>query len=78
MKRVKKYFSSFREEEMNFDIHMRNNSKCTLVGRGIITFQRESSNNFIFTNVLYVLGMTENLILVLVLHEKGYDVSFRR
>ena len=37
---VREHFSSFREEEMTFDIEMGNKSKCTLVGGGTVTFQR--------------------------------------
>jgi len=73
---VRKYLSSFREEDMTFDIQMGNKSKCTPVGRGTVTFQRESSKTFSFTNVLYVPGMTKNLISFLALQDKGYDVSF--
>jgi hypothetical protein len=74
---LRKYFSSFREEEMNFDMEMGNKSKCTPVGRGIVTIQRESGKTFNFTNVLYVPGMTKNLISVSAHQDRGYDVSFR-
>ena len=74
---VRKHFSSFREEEMTFNIEMGNKSKCTPVGRGIVTFQRESGKTFSFTNVLFVRGMTKNPISVSVLQYKGYDVSFK-
>jgi hypothetical protein len=42
-----------------------------------VTFQRASDKTFSFTDVLYVPGMTKNLISVLALQDKGYDVSFR-
>jgi hypothetical protein len=74
---VREHFSSFREEEMTFDIEMGNKSKCTPVGQGTITFQRESSKIFSFTNVLFVPGITKNLISISALQDKRYDVSLR-
>jgi hypothetical protein len=71
MTRVRKHFSNFREEEMTFDIEMQNKSKSTPVGRGIVTFQRESGKTFSFTDVLFIPGMTKNLISVSTLQAKG-------
>lgn len=45
------YFSSYRKEEMEFQIEMGNKSKCTPVGRGIVIFQRESGKKTSFTDV---------------------------
>ena len=69
MTRVREYFSNYREEKMNFLIEMGNKSKCTLVGRGTVTFQRESGKNISFSDVLHVPGLTKNLILVSVFQD---------
>jgi hypothetical protein len=42
MTRVREYFSSLQEEEMDLVIEMDNNTKCQAIGHGTITFQRES------------------------------------
>jgi hypothetical protein len=77
LKGFREYFSNFIEDDMDFDIEMGNNSKCTSVGQGIVTFQRESGKTFSFTNVFFIPGMKKNLISVSVLRDRRYDVLFR-
>ena len=43
-----------------------------------MTFDREPKPPFKLSNVLYVLGMKKNLILVLALEDRGYEILFRR
>jgi hypothetical protein len=62
---------------MDFDIEMGNKSICTLVGRGTVTFQRELGKTFILTNIFFIPRMTKNLIAVLAIWDKGYDVLFK-
>jgi hypothetical protein len=45
-------------------------------GVGTISFQRESGNPLWFADVLYVAGLTKNLISVSSLEYKGYEVTF--
>ena len=63
MTRVRECFSSYQEEQMNFQITMGNKAKCTPIGRGTITFQTED-NKIRAMNVLHVPGLEMNLLCV--------------
>lgn len=73
---VRKCFSSYQEEQMNLQITMGNKAKCTLIGRGILTFQTEDGNKIPATNVLHVPRLGMNLLSMSQLQNKGYDVYF--
>ena len=73
---VREYFSSYREEQMNFQITMGNSTKCTPVGRGSVVFQTEAGTNVRITDVLHVPGLGMNLISIYQLQDKGYDIHF--
>ena len=73
---VRDYFSSLKEEEIDLVIEMGNDAKCRAAGRGTVTFQRKSGLPLMVRDVLYVLGITKNLISVSALEDKGYVVSF--
>jgi len=76
MTRAREYFSSYKEEQMDFHITMGNMTKCTLVGRGVIDFQRESKASTSAIDVLHEPGLGMNLISVSQLQDKGYDIHF--
>ena len=61
---VREYFSSYREEQMNFEITMGNSMKCTPVGRGSVVFQTETETSVRITDVQHVPGLGMNLISV--------------
>ena len=46
-------------------------------GVGTFSFERESGKPLSFADVLYVLGLTKNLISVSTLEDKRYQVKFR-
>jgi transposase InsO family protein len=73
---VRDYFSSLKEE-MDLVIEMGNNAKCRATGHGTVTFQRESGKPLMVRDILYVPGMTKNLISVSTLEDRGYVVSFQ-
>jgi hypothetical protein len=62
---VRGYFSSLKEEEMDLYIEMGNNAKCQATCYGTATFKRESRKPLMVKDMLYVSGMTRNLIYVL-------------
>lgn len=62
MTRVREYFSSYKVEQMDFQIIMGNRTKCTPVGRGTIDFQGGSRASTNVTDVLHVPGLGMNLI----------------
>jgi hypothetical protein len=74
---VRDYFSILKEEEMDLVIEMGNNAKCRGTSHGEVTFQREFGKPLMVRDVLYVLGMTKNLISVSALEDKGCVVSFQ-
>ena len=43
---------------------------------GTITFERESGNPFLLKDVMHVPGLKKNLVSVVMLEDKGYDVVF--
>jgi hypothetical protein len=47
-----------------------------VTGIGTITFQRESGKPFQLKNVMHVLDLKKNLVLVIMLEDRGYDVFF--
>jgi hypothetical protein len=47
-----------------------------VAGCGTVSFRRESLPPMILTEVLYVLGLKENLVSVSTIEEKGYEVLF--
>ena len=61
---VQECFSSYQEEQMNFQITMGNKAKCTPIRRGTVTFQTEDGNKIRATNVLHVPGLGMNLLSV--------------
>jgi hypothetical protein len=61
---------------MNLHIELGNDVHYKAQGIGTMTFQRESGKSLRFTDVLYVPGLTKNLISVSTLEEKGFEVTF--
>ena len=61
---VREHFSSYQEEQIDFQVTMGNITKCTPVGRGTIAFQTEARTNIQDTNALHVLVLGMNLISV--------------
>jgi len=74
---VWEYFSNLQEEDMDLVIEMGNNTKCWETCHGTMKFQRESRKPLMVRDMLYVLGMKNNLILVSSLKDTSYVVSFQ-
>lgn len=73
----KEYFSHLKED-MQFQIELGNDGKCTNRGAGTDNFERDSGSSLHLEDVLYVLGLKRNLVSVTTLEDKGYDVIFSR
>lgn len=56
-------------------IEFRGDGRYSTKGIGIDTF-KESGSHLHLKNVMYVLGLKEKMIYVVVLEDKGYDVVF--
>jgi hypothetical protein len=61
---------------VNLVIELRDDGRYKVQGVGTISFQRELGKPLRFADVLYVSGLTKNLISVSTLEDKGYEVSF--
>ena len=59
-------------------IEMGDDGKYSVIGLGIINFQREHGAPLTLKNVMYVPGMKKNLVSVAMLEDRGYDVIFSK
>jgi hypothetical protein len=73
----KEFFSSLQEGGVNLHIELGDDVRYKAQGIGTMSFQRESGKPLHFVDVLYVPGLTKNLISVLTLEDKGFEVTFR-
>jgi len=59
-------------------IEIRDDSKYITKGIGIVTFKRDSGSHIHMKDAMYVFRLKKNLIFVVVLEDKGYDVVFMK
>ena len=72
----KELFSDLEEKDLQMDIEMGDDGRCSVIRIGTITFERDSGNPFLLKDVMHVLGLKKNLVSVTMLEDKGYDVVF--
>jgi hypothetical protein len=72
----KEFFSRLQEGGVNILIELGDNARYNAQGIGTVSFQRESGKPLCFVDVLYVLGLTKNLISLSTLEDKGFEVTF--
>ena len=58
------------------EVVLGDDSVVSAVGRGTITFQRESMSPMVLRDVLYVPGLKKNLVSVSMIEDQGLGVSF--
>jgi hypothetical protein len=73
----KNYFNSLSEKEFGFEILLGDDYAYHPKGVGTVRFERESGKPLYLLGVLYVPGLKKNLVSVLALEDKGYEVSFK-
>jgi hypothetical protein len=73
---VHEYFSNLKEYNANFNIVLGDNAKYGPTDKGIVRFQRESGKPLSINDVLFIHGLTKNMIYVSALKDKGYEVTF--
>ena len=59
-------------------IEMGNDEKYSVSGVGMVAFQREHGARITLTDVKYVPGLKKNLVSIVMLEDKGYDVVFNK
>jgi transposase InsO family protein len=74
----KDFFTRLQEGGVNLVIELEDDRRYKVQGIGIVSFQRKSGKPLRFVDVLYVLGLTKNLISISTLEDKGYEVTFRK
>lgn len=78
MSGVREHFSDLIVTGVDLYIEFGNESKVKAIGRGIVSFQRESRPPMVFNGVLYVPGLKKNLISVSTIEDQGYVVTFQK
>jgi hypothetical protein len=73
----KEFFSNLQEGGVNLHIELGNYAPYKAQGIGTMTFQRESGKSLYFADMLYVPGLTKNLISISTHMDKGSEVTFR-
>ena len=69
-------FIELKEIYLQMHIEMGDNKRYNMTEIGKITFQRESGSPLRLKHVIFVSGLKENLVFVVVLEDCGYDVIF--
>ena len=71
----RRFFKDLQEGGTGIHIELGDDARYQVQGVGIVSFSRESGKPFSFADVLYVPGLTKNLISVSTLEDKGYQVK---
>ena len=69
-------FSELSKTEIDVEVVLGDDSVVRVVGRGTITFQRESMSPMVLRDVSYVPGLKKNLVSVSMIEDRGLGVSF--
>ena len=68
----KRFFKDLQEGGTGIHIELGDDARYQAQGVGTVSFERESGKHLSFADVLYVLGLTKNLISVFSMEDKGY------
>jgi transposase InsO family protein len=74
---VRSQFSELTERTLETDVVLGDDRTVRAAGVGTVIFQRESLPPLKLTDVLYVPGLTWNLVSVSTIEDRGYEVVFR-
>jgi len=74
----KNLFSTLEDKYLKILIEMGNDKKHTVSGVVTISFQREHGARITLTDVKYVPRLKKNLVSIVMLKDKGYDVVFSK
>ena len=70
------FFLDLDEKDLGVHIEMGDDGRYSATGIGTISFERESGKPFILKELMHVPGLKKNLMSVVMLEDKGYDVVF--
>ena len=71
-------FSALEEKDLKMRIEMGDNGKYNVLGVGTVSFKREHGVPINFIDVKYVPRLKKNLVSIVMLEDKGYDVVFSK
>ena len=74
----KSLFRTLEEKDLQILIAMGNDEKYSVSGVGTVIFQREHGARLTLTDVKYVPGLKRNLVSMVMLEDRGYDVVFSK
>ena len=74
---VQECFSELNERGVDVEVELGDDRIVRVVGRGTISFQRESRPPLRFRDVYYVSRLRKNLISVSTIEDRGFEVRFR-
>lgn len=77
MSGVRECFSELNERGVSVEVELGDDRVVKTVGRGTVSFQRESRHPLRFRDVYYVPGLRKNLISVSTIEDRGFEVRFR-
>ena len=69
-------FSKLSQSDIDVEVALGDEIVVRLVGRGTITFQRESMSPMVLRDVQYVPGLKKNLLSVSMIEDRGLGVFF--
>ena len=72
----KRFFRDLQEGGTRIHVELGDDARYHTQGVGTVSFERESGKPLSFADVLYVLGLSKNLISVSTLKDKGNQVKF--
>lgn len=78
MTRIKEFFSSIDNKEIQLHIELGDDGRYNTKGIGTATFKRELGSQLHVNNVMYVPGVNKNLVSIFLLEYHGYDVVFSK
>jgi len=74
----KSLFNKLQEKDLQMHIEMCDDGKYHVSGEGTVAFQREHGASITLTDVNYVHGLKKNLVSIMMVEDKGYDVVFSK
>lgn len=69
-------FSDVEEKDIQMHIKMGDNGRYSVIGFGTVNFQREKGAPLTLRDVMYVLRLKKNLISVVMLEDRGFDLIY--
>jgi hypothetical protein len=77
MTSTQQLFSSLKKQDSGIQVELGDDAKYPVARVGTIPFQLELANPLNFDDVLFVPGLGNNLLSILVMEDKGFTVKFK-